>query len=119
MVGDKRKYNVCLVTLKSKQNLDTGAFTDELVGEALAVNPEVTTVSAAREDAAWRAHIQAALDKANGEAVSNAQKVQKFHILATDLSVPGGELTGTMKLKRNVVAEKYAAEIDALYGEAA
>uniref|UniRef100_A0A7S1LPV1 AMP-dependent synthetase/ligase domain-containing protein n=1 Tax=Neobodo designis TaxID=312471 RepID=A0A7S1LPV1_NEODS len=116
MVGDKRKYNVCLVTLKSKQNLDTGAFTDELVGEALAVNPEVTTVSAAREDAAWRAHIRAALDKANGEAVSNAQKVQKFHILATDLSVPGGELTGTMKLKRNVVAEKYAAEIDALYG---
>ena len=48
-------------------------------------------------------------------AASKAQKVQKFYILDKDLSVPGGELTGTQKLKRNVVTDKYKSEIASLY----
>ena len=41
--------------------------------------------------------------------------MKKFEILAHDLSQESGELTPTMKVKRNVVAEKYAGEIEALY----
>ena len=61
--------------------------------------------------------LQKGIDVANAKAASRAQKVQKFAILPTDLSVPGGELTSTQKLKRNVVSTKYAKEIAALYAE--
>lgn len=117
MIGDKRKFNTMLVTLKTKQNMETGEFTDELIAEAKEVNPEVTTVTAARSDPKWKKHIEDAIKAYNNSqvCVSNAQKVQKFTILPTDLSIPGGELTGTMKIKRPVVTEKYAAEIEAMY----
>ena len=36
-------------------------------------------------------------------------------ILDSDFSVPGGELTGTQKLKRPVVTEKYSAQIEGMY----
>ena len=41
--------------------------------------------------------------------------MKKFEILPQDLSQEGGELTPTMKIKRNVVADKYAGEIESLY----
>jgi long-chain acyl-CoA synthetase len=44
--------------------------------------------------------------------------VKKFEILPHDLSQEGGELTPTMKVKRNVVADKYAGEVEQLYAEA-
>merc|ERR1719389_606748 len=50
MVGDKRKYNTCLVTLKAKGANGEKPGTDELVGPALDVNPEVKTISAAQND---------------------------------------------------------------------
>ena len=59
--------------------------------------------------------IQGAIDSYNSRAVSNAQKVQKFVILNTDFSVPGGEITETQKLKRKIVAEKYEQEIESMY----
>jgi len=113
MIGDRRKYNVMLVTLKCAVDLNTGLPKDELVGESLQVS-EAKTVSAALSDPKWKAHIQAGLDKANKEAVSNAQKVQKFTIV-TEFSIPTGELTPTLKLKRAVVHEKYKALIDDFY----
>ena len=59
--------------------------------------------------------IEAAIAAYNKTAISNAQKIQKYTILDTDFSVPGGELTATQKLKRNVVVEKYAKDIEAMY----
>ena len=41
--------------------------------------------------------------------------MKKFEILPHDFSQEGGELTPSMKVKRNVVADKYAAQVDALY----
>jgi len=79
------------------------------------VNPDVTTVTAAKTDAKWKAYVEAGIASYNKTAVSNAQKIQKFTILDTDFSVDGGELTSTQKLKRNVVVEKYGKVIDAMY----
>lgn len=48
-------------------------------------------------------------------AKSRAQRVQKAHVLDSPLTVQTGELTPTMKIKRNFVLNKYAKEIDAMY----
>lgn len=113
MIGDKRKYNTALITLR--QVPDGEGFTEKLFGTSLEVNPSVTTVKEAQKDSKWAAYIQEGIDKYNKTAVSNAQRIQKFKILDTDFSVPGGELTGTQKLKRNVVTEKYASVIESMY----
>ena len=58
--------------------------------------------------------IQAELDKVN-EKYAQVEQVKKFVILDHDLSQETGELTPTLKVKRNVVNEKYAERFDALY----
>ncbi|HEY7623200.1 MAG TPA: hypothetical protein VH834_25720, partial [Solirubrobacteraceae bacterium] len=54
-------------------------------------------------------------DKANAKYAS-VEQVKKFFILDHDLSQETGELTPTLKVKRNVVYDKYAGNFDALYG---
>ena len=43
--------------------------------------------------------------------------LQKFRVIPVDLSIGGGELTPTMKLKRKVIQEKYVDLIEEMYGE--
>ena len=57
------------------------------------------------------------IKKTNEAAVSNASKIQKFLILPRDFSLANGELTPTLKLKRQVVAKIYETEINKLYEE--
>ena len=113
MVGDKRKYNTMLVTLR--QVPEGEGFTEKLFGASLEVNPNVKTVKEAQNDAKWKTYIEGGIAKYNKTAVSNAQRIQKFKILDTDFSVPGGELTGTQKLKRPFVVQKYASVIESMY----
>jgi long-subunit acyl-CoA synthetase (AMP-forming) len=51
--------------------------------------------------------------------VARYQTIKKINILPTIFSVEGGELTPTLKVKRNIVNEKYATEIAAFYAEEA
>ena len=46
---------------------------------------------------------------------ARVEQVKKFEILPHDLSQETGELTPTMKVKRNVVADKFEKDVDALY----
>lgn len=62
------------------------------------------------------AEIDRAVKDAN-QAVSKAEAIRKFRILPVDFTVLTGELTPTLKVKRKVVADKFAAEIDALYAK--
>jgi len=52
------------------------------------------------------------------ESSGNLEKVKKIGLLETELTIEGGELTPTLKVKRRVVDEKYRDMIDALYAEA-
>merc|ERR1719355_554036 len=53
MVGDKRKYNVALVTLKAVGANGESPGTDQLDAGAKRVNPDITTISAAMDDQVW------------------------------------------------------------------
>jgi long-chain acyl-CoA synthetase len=60
------------------------------------------------------AEIDLAVKEAN-QAVSKAEAIRKFRILPVDFTEDTGELTPTMKVKRKVVAQKFASDIEALY----
>lgn len=53
----------------------------------------------------------------NLKSVAQYEKVKKFHLLTEPFSVERGELTNTLKVRRKVVAELYAAEITSMYEE--
>jgi long-chain acyl-CoA synthetase len=63
-----------------------------------------------------RREIDEHLERVN-RRFARVEQVKKIEILPRDLSQEGGELTPTMKVKRAVVAEKYAPQIEALYAD--
>lgn len=105
VVGDQRRFVAALVTL------DAETVPTWLREQG---KPADTPVADLTTDPGVRAEVQAAVDEANS-AVSAAEQIKKFRILPVDFTEHGGELTPTLKLKRPVVAQRYADEIDALY----
>ncbi len=59
--------------------------------------------------------MQAIVDGVNAE-LSRYEQIKRFRILPRDFSADEDEVTPTLKLKRRVVAEHFADEIEALYG---
>jgi long-chain acyl-CoA synthetase len=108
VVGDAQPFIASLITIdpeafpgwKSRNGKDAGAS----VGD-LADDPDLI------------AEVELAVKDAN-QAVSHAESIRKFRILPVDFTEDTGELTPTMKVKRKVVAEKFASDIDALYAKA-
>ncbi|MBA2952264.1 AMP-binding protein [Nocardioides sp. MAH-18] len=66
------------------------------------------------DDADLQAEIQAAVDEAN-KAVSRAESIRKFAVLPDEWTEEGGQLTPSLKLKRNVVMREFRDEVAALY----
>lgn len=118
VIGDKRKYLTFLCTLRVTHD-EHGAPTDKLDHiarqEAQAAGCDATTIAEARNSAEFRRYIEAGIKRANARATSHAQYVQKFLVLPYELSMDSGELTPTLKVKRNVVLSKHSDEIDRLY----
>ena len=105
MIGDRRPFLVAIVTLDPEEAQkfasEHGMPSDP---EAVASNDQV------------RKTIEDHLEKVNSK-FARVEQVKKIEILPHDLSQEGGELTPTMKVKRNVVADKYSGEIEALYAK--
>ena len=104
VVGDARPFIAALVTLDE----------EALPGWAAANGKEGMSVDDLRSDDAVVAAVQTAVDDAN-KAVSKAESIKVFRILPEDLTIEGGELTPTLKVKRSVVASKYAVVIEDIY----
>ncbi|WP_300018693.1 long-chain fatty acid--CoA ligase [Pseudonocardia sp.] len=68
------------------------------------------------DDPDLRAEIAAAVEEAN-KAVSRAEQIREFRILPVDFTEAGGEMTPTLKVKRQVVATIYADDIAAIYAK--
>jgi long-chain acyl-CoA synthetase len=103
MHGDQRPYPVILITL-DEEEIPAYAREHGLPEDipSLSKSPEI------------RALIQSEIDRANAK-YAQVEQVKKFAILDHDLSQATGELTPTLKVKRNVVNEKYQDVFDALY----
>jgi long-chain acyl-CoA synthetase len=105
VVGDGRPFIACLVTLDpealehwKKQHSKPAAAT---IAD-LAADPDLT------------ADIQGAVDEAN-RAVSRAESIRKFKVLDVDFTEENDYLTPSLKVRRGVVVNDFAAEIEALY----
>jgi long-chain acyl-CoA synthetase len=104
-IGDGRPYNVALITL------------DPDVAPAFAGQHgiEDTSFENLATQEAVLDEVQKGVDAAN-EKLARVEQIKKFKLLPVDWEPGGDELTPTMKLKRKPIAEKYAGEIDELYG---
>ena len=105
VVGDAQPFIAALVTI------DPESFPAWLKQKG---KPATTTIASMTSDPDLIAEIQGAVNDAN-KAVSNAEAIKKFTILPEDWTEEGGQLTPSMKLKRNVVMKEYSSEVDALY----
>jgi long-chain acyl-CoA synthetase len=103
MHGDRRPFPVALITLDEEEIVPwakkQGLATDM---KSLSKDPKVLEL------------IQGVLDRANSK-YAQVEQIKKFTILDHDLAQETGELTPTLKVKRNVVNEKYAGLLDSMY----
>lgn len=104
LVGDAKPYAAALITI------DPQAWQRWRTAHG---HPRAS-VAELRDDPALRGEIQAVVDRANS-SVSKAEAIKTFRILPHDFTEANGELTPTLKIKREVVAQHCAAEIEALY----
>ena len=106
VVGDNRSYIAALVTIDPET---FPAWRDR--------HGKTGEVSDLLQDGELVGAVQDAVDRAN-KSVSRAESIRKFKILAAEFSVESGELTPTLKLKRNVVHDRFGGEIESLYTDA-
>ncbi|KSZ58873.1 long-chain fatty acid--CoA ligase [Rhodococcus pyridinivorans KG-16] len=105
VVGDSKPFIGALITLDpealpgwlERHNLPAGTTVAELIK-----NPDLI------------AEIDEAVAETN-KKVSKAESIRKYRVLETDFSIESGELTPTLKLKRNIIHDKHGAEIAAIY----
>ena len=107
VVGDGKTYITALLTVDpevfEKWKAENG-------------KPSGATVAELRDDKDLRAELQKAVDDANA-AVSHAESIKKFVILDRDLTEEDGEMTATLKIKRNVVVDRFSKEIEGMYAK--
>jgi long-chain-fatty-acid--CoA ligase ACSBG len=121
VVGDKKKYLAMLITLKTEIDPATGAPTDVLAKDSLTVAQRIgssaLTVGDVANDPLWTAYFNEGMNLGNSKSTSKAQEVRKWRLLQLDLSEAAGDVTPTLKVKRNVVLKRYQALIDSIYAE--
>jgi long-chain acyl-CoA synthetase len=104
VIGDKRPYLTCIIMI-DQENVEKFAQDHDVPFSnyaSLTRAPEV------------HALIQAEIDKVN-KKFARVEQVKKFWLLDSQLTAEDEELTPTMKLKRKLVQQKYASQIDAMY----
>jgi len=104
VVGDNKPFIAALVTLDA----------DAIKGWSATNKKAGTSIPDLAKDPDLIAVIQTAIDDAN-KAVSRAESIRKFTILPIDFTIADGQLTEKMSVKRHVVANQFAREINELF----
>lgn len=102
--GDRKPFITALITLDP----------DEAPALAESIGATGASVADLASNAAAIAEIQKVVDEANSK-VANIAQVKRFVVLDRDLTQDHGEMTPTMKVKRNVVYKDHANRFEALY----
>lgn len=105
VVGDRQPYLSALITLNPEA-------TQEL--SKLAGVPNGSIAELAKQQKV-RAYLEQRIEQDCNAKVARYQTIKKIELLPHELTVDGGELTATMKLKRKFIADKYAPVIAAFY----
>ncbi|CAI2358866.1 unnamed protein product [Moneuplotes crassus] len=125
VIGDDKKFLSALITLKVEVDNSEGLNTPTkdltpnvktFLSKELNIKG-VTTTDDAIDNEDIQRYIQEKIDENNKISISRAQYIRKYRILPTDFSIEGGELTPTLKLKRNIAIEKYKDIIEEMYTE--
>jgi long-chain acyl-CoA synthetase len=103
-IGDARSYNTALIVLDA----------DFAPAWAAKQGIEDSSLEALADDERMRAAVEQAVEVANSK-LARVEQIKKFKIVRGDWLPGGDELTPTMKLRRKPIAEKYEAEIEAMY----
>jgi len=104
VIGDQRPYLTVIIMI-DQENVEKFAQDNDVPFSnyaSLTRAPEVQTL------------IQTEIDRIN-KKFARVEQIKKFFLLDTQLSAEDEELTPTMKLKRKLVQQKYAGQIDAMY----
>lgn len=103
VVGDRRPYVAALITLDPAE-IERWAASEGIAGDtaSLADHPRVVAI------------VEEVVDSVNAER-SRFEQIKRFRILPRDFEMVRGELTPTLKLKRRIVLEHFADEVEGLY----
>jgi len=128
IVGEKKPYLSCLITMKVKPDPETLAPTNQLedatrdwiqgvTGLKLDTVPQVTDLLKSDNEAGSKLirEIDNGIEEANRMAISRAATVKKWSLLPREFSVADGELSPTLKLKRFAVHDIHKDIIDDMY----
>ncbi|MGH6754282.1 MAG: hypothetical protein ACREDP_19170, partial [Bradyrhizobium sp.] len=102
IIGDRRKYLTALLTLDHEA--------------AVAHLGRNAANGAMHRHPALVAAVQAHVDAVNAQ-FARVEGIKKFTILARNFTVEDGELTPTLKVKRTIVNEHFAHEIESMYAD--
>jgi long-chain acyl-CoA synthetase len=102
VIGDGRKFLVALLVLDAER---CSAYQGERADRSLA-----------HESAVVRALLEAEVEKVNAR-LGRVEQIKRFHVLPRAFSLDRGELTPTLKVRRKVIHDNFAAEIELLYAE--
>ena len=102
VIGDRRKYLTALIAL------------DEEGVKGFLADKGVTDGAPYHQNAEILAEVQKAVDEVNS-TLAQVETVKKFTILSRNFTIEHGELTPTLKVKRKIVNQNFAGEIEAMY----
>jgi len=112
MIGEQQRFMAALITFKVDVDPKSGVPSRNLTNEAKAIFKEklgldLKTTDEAVAEPKVSEYVKQCLEMTNKKSVSRAAHIRKFKLLPDDFSIPGGELTPTLKLKRKVTEQKF------------
>jgi long-chain acyl-CoA synthetase len=105
VIGDRRKFLSALIAL------DDDATRNFLTEKGVADGKPY------HQNDAVIAEVQKAVDEVNKD-LAQVEQVKKFTVLSRNFTIENGELTPTLKIKRKMVNQNFAEQIEAMYAEA-
>lgn len=120
MIGEQQRFMAALITFKVDVDMKSGLPSKNLTPETVnffkkELELDLKTSDEAVANPKVSEFIKKCIELTNAKSVSRASHMRKFKLIAEDFSIPGGELTPTLKLKRKVTEKKYQNFVDEMF----